>query len=80
MIDCKEAVAKLWDYVERDLPEQDAARIDEHLAVCRRCCGEAEFAGELRSFMTVHSKAPLPPEIHQRLDTFLGALDPNAEG
>ncbi|MPZ72406.1 MAG: zf-HC2 domain-containing protein [Nitriliruptorales bacterium] len=79
MISCKEAVAQLWEYVERDLPEQDVASIDEHLAVCRRCCGEAEFAGELRTFMTVHSNRGLPSDVHRRLDSFLGALEPYSE-
>ncbi len=79
MISCKEAVARLWDYVERELPAQDTARIDEHLAACRRCCGEAEFAGELRTFLTVHTNEQLPNDVSQRLEMFLGALDGTAE-
>lgn len=75
MISCQEAVARLWDYVEKDMAPQDVQRIEEHLDVCRRCCGEAEFAGELRSFMSTHVTAAMPPDVRGRLDGFLATLD-----
>ena len=79
MISCKEAVAQLCDYVEQQVSTEDAARIDEHLAACRRCCGEAEFAGELRTFMTTHAQAGIPRDVHERLDGFLKSLDRTSE-
>lgn len=75
MISCAEAVTRLWDYVERSLPAEDEQRIDEHIAVCRQCCGEAEFAGQLRGFLNVHAEERIPPDARTRLEVFLGELD-----
>lgn len=75
MISCSEAVSRLWEYVEKDLAPEDAARIDEHVSICRQCCGEAEFAGQLRGFLDQHASAGLPDDARNRLETFLDVLD-----
>lgn len=75
MITCAEAVSRLWDYVERALPAEQEAQIDEHIDVCRQCCGEADFAGELRGFLATHAQDALPPEAHGRLEAFLTKLE-----
>lgn len=76
MITCSEAVRRLWEYVERELPADDQERIGEHIAVCRQCCGEAEFAVELRGFFGRHAGGPLPTDVRTRLETFLTDLEP----
>jgi anti-sigma factor (TIGR02949 family) len=78
MISCSEAVRRLWEYVEHELDPGDRERIDDHLAFCRRCCGEVEFAEELRRFMARPPVASLPPEVEARFDAFLADLE--AEG
>ena len=42
MIDCREAVARMWAYLSEGLETDDAAALEEHLGVCQRCCGEVE--------------------------------------
>ena len=76
MITCAEAVSRLWDYVERTMPADGRELIDQHLAVCRQCCGEADFAGELRGFLNTHAQARLPGDARDRLESFLEELDP----
>ncbi|MGH3085289.1 MAG: anti-sigma factor family protein, partial [Gaiellaceae bacterium] len=51
MITCAEAVKQLWQYLDGQLPVESRAAVEEHLSFCRRCCGEAEFAEELRAFL-----------------------------
>ena len=80
MISCAEAVAQLWDYVEQSLPVQDQQKIDEHIAVCRQCCGEADFAGELRGFLGTHAVDDMPPDARGRLEVFLNKLDAGGQG
>lgn len=75
MIGCKEAVRQLWEYLEEDLEESDRRRVEEHLAFCRRCCGELEFAEELSRFMTRSTEVDLPPLIQRRLESFLDGLE-----
>ena len=74
MIRCSDAVRQLWGYLEGELPAQDRAKVDEHLAACLRCCGEAEFAGELRRFLASGQEETIPDAVRQRLLSTLDSL------
>ncbi len=75
MIRCSDAVRQLWEYLDGELPDQDRAKVDEHLAACLRCCGEAEFADELRRFFASHGQdEAIPDAVRQRLLTTLDSL------
>jgi predicted anti-sigma-YlaC factor YlaD len=74
MITCSQAVKQLWDYLDGSIQGPDRGLIEEHLSVCRRCCGEAEFAEELRAFLAGHAPEQLPPDVHGRLTSFLDEL------
>lgn len=74
MIDCSEAVRKLWDYIEHDLAEKEQEGMEEHLAFCRRCCGEVDFAQELRTVIEESAKPFMPPEVSERLEKYLAEL------
>jgi mycothiol system anti-sigma-R factor len=75
MIRCSDAVRQLWQYLEGELPAQDRAKVDEHLAACLRCCGEAEFADELRRFLGSHGEDDaIPDAVRQRLLATLESL------
>ena len=78
MISCAEAVNQLWDYLENDLDPNDRGRVEQHLAFCRRCCGEVEFAEELRVFLRSASRPSIPPPVQTRLIGFLDSLDEEA--
>ncbi len=75
MIRCSDAVRQLWQYLEDELTDQDRAKVDEHLAVCLRCCGEAEFANELRRFLASNGEnEAIPDAVRQRLLATLESL------
>jgi mycothiol system anti-sigma-R factor len=74
MISCSEAVRQLWDYLDGVVEGPDKRRIEEHLSVCRRCCGEVEFAQELKAFLAGHASDELPADMRARLDSFLEEL------
>ena len=74
MITCADAVKQLWDYLDGIVEESRRERIEEHLAFCRRCCGELEFAEELRGFLASHAEEELPPEVRTRLAATLDEL------
>lgn len=71
MISCTDAVKQLWDYLDGAVTESDRHAIEEHLDVCKRCCGEVEFADELRKFLEDQGSDELPPDTKQRLTAFL---------
>jgi len=67
MITCTEAVRQLWEYLDGVVAEADREAIEEHLSFCRRCCGEVEFAEELRAFLGGHADEELPADVRARL-------------
>ena len=75
MITCTEAVRQLWEYLDGALADPDRERIEEHLAFCRRCCGEVEFAHELRRFLLDHADHDVPDEVVSRLQATLDQLE-----
>jgi len=75
MITCAEAVRQLWQYLDGVLPEVDRAAVEEHLGFCRRCCGEAEFAEELRGFLGREAVEEIPVDVRTRLLATLEELE-----
>lgn len=74
MITCSEAAKQLWEYLDGAVEGPDRELIEEHLGVCRRCCGEVEFAQEMRDFLASHSVEELPVDVRGRLSSFLDEL------
>lgn len=75
MITCSEAMRQLWEYLDGIVDEVDRRAIDEHLARCRRCCGELEFAQELRGFLGSSAREEVPAHVMERLNATLEELD-----
>jgi mycothiol system anti-sigma-R factor len=75
MITCAEAVEQLWAYLDESLPARDRAALEEHLGFCRVCCGEVEFAKELRVFLARSAAEELPEDVRARLTATLDDLE-----
>jgi anti-sigma factor (TIGR02949 family) len=75
MITCAEAVRQLWEYLDGELPVESRAAVEEHLSFCRRCCGEVEFAEELRAFLAREAADDIPDDVRSRLLTTLDGLE-----
>jgi anti-sigma factor (TIGR02949 family) len=73
-IRCSEAVTQLWDYLDRVISPEDQERIEQHLSFCRSCCGELEFAKELRAFLASGQVQEIPPDVKARLERFVQEL------
>lgn len=75
MITCAEAVERLWAYLDDALTAADKAALEEHLGFCRVCCGEVEFAQELRGFLSRSAADELPEDVRSRLMATLDELE-----
>ena len=71
---CADAVRQLWDYLDEIVSPEDAERIEEHLSFCRGCCGELEFAKELRAFLASAAVEEIPADVKTRLEGFVQEL------
>jgi mycothiol system anti-sigma-R factor len=80
MIDCREAVRRMWAYLDRELPARPVEEFEEHLQTCRRCCGELEFSRNLRELVaTAEAPAAMPSQVRQRIELLLAASDEAAK-
>jgi predicted anti-sigma-YlaC factor YlaD len=75
MISCHEAVGQLWEYLDGVVDEADRVLVEEHLSRCRRCCGEMEFAQELRRMLTGSVRTEIPADVLRRLNQTLEELE-----
>jgi anti-sigma factor (TIGR02949 family) len=74
-IGCGEAVQRLWEFLDQALEEPDHREVEQHLAFCRRCCGELEFARQLRHVLAAGGTTDLPADVHDRLERVIEHLD-----
>jgi hypothetical protein len=81
-IDCREAVRRMWTYLSRSLDGVDAGELEDHLAVCQRCCGELEFSRELRDRVSAVETRRMPPEVRSKVEEVLrpGTIEPGGHG
>ena len=80
MISCAAAVERLWAFLDHELDDHDHRAVEDHLAFCRRCCGELEFAKHLRRLLETSGAGELPPGVRARLDRFVDELTQTAGG
>ena len=73
-ITCSEAVRQLWDYLDHSISAEDHEKVEKHLSFCRTCCGELEFAKELRGFLASGVAQELPSDVRARLERFVQDL------
>jgi hypothetical protein len=74
VIDCKLAVQRLWGYLDRNLERAREDELEQHLGLCRHCCGELEFAKQIRDRLGVAADQVEPP-VRERLERFIRGLE-----
>ena len=81
MIDCREAVRRMWAYLGHELAASPVAELETHLDTCQRCCGELEFSRHLREMVAEQEDtAPMPPELRSRIEALLAGAGDAREG
>ncbi|OGO58532.1 MAG: hypothetical protein A2Z32_14705 [Chloroflexi bacterium RBG_16_69_14] len=72
MIDCREAVRRMWAYLDHELSAKPESEFETHLESCQRCCGELEFNRHVREMVADDPRATsMPPELRSRIETLL---------
>jgi mycothiol system anti-sigma-R factor len=74
MIGCTEAFNRLWEYLDGTVDVDDRALVEEHLARCRTCCGELEFAKKLRAMLARRPSEDLSADVVRRLNQTIEEL------
>ena len=74
MIDCREAVRRMWPFLDRSLERHPTEELEAHLEACKRCCGELEFSRELRGLVATTSSPAMPDELRDRIEQLLATV------
>jgi anti-sigma factor RsiW len=85
---CREAIRRLWDYLDDELSPEERRAVEEHLSFCLRCCGELEFSREVRRMLDGITEPTIPDDVQARLEQLLEdvlpdlpiAIDPVEDG
>ena len=72
MISCREAIEKLWAYIDGELSEHEASQVHDHLGACRACYPHYDFQRAFREFVGQHTQRPVPSGLRRRV--FLALL------
>lgn len=81
MIDCREAVRRMWAYLDHELAAKPVSEFEAHLETCQRCCGELEFNRHVREMVAEKEGAPqVPPELRSRIEILLADAEGSREG
>jgi len=76
MIDCREAVRRMWAYLDHELDAKPVSEFEHHLETCRRCCGELEFSRHVRRMVSDVERTPvMPSDVRARIETLLARGD-----
>ena len=81
MIPCDHVIARLWEYIDGELTEEQAAQVQAHLEICNRCFPQYDFQRAYRIFLRRTAQQPVPPGLRRRVfETILaeGAGDPES--
>jgi mycothiol system anti-sigma-R factor len=71
-MNCREAVEKLWQYLDRELDGESSTQLQHHLQECRECFSKAEFETHLRALLRRSCGGEqAPPELRERLSRLL---------
>lgn len=68
MIDCKEAERRLHRFLDRELNEEEAAEVRQHLSMCDNCRARFRFEEGLRRLVRqAASTEKAPSELRERI-------------
>lgn len=74
-ITCREAVERLWAFLDGELPDTEAAAIRTHLEACSRCYPHFDFQKAFCEFLRSRRQESAPSELRSRIREIL-AQDP----
>jgi mycothiol system anti-sigma-R factor len=72
---CQQAFARLYEYLDRDLSEQEEALVQEHLAICEECTRHFGFERQLLTTIRERCRTGRAPEsLRQRIAKLIEGL------
>ena len=73
-VDCSEALAKLFEFIDAEIDEVEGDRIRQHLADCEPCLSEYDVSDHLKKLVRRSCSDVAPAELHVRIKQQLTVL------
>lgn len=73
-VDCAEALAKLFSFLDAEIGEVEGDRIRQHLADCEPCLTEYDIEDHVKKLVKRSCTECAPPELHVRIRQQLTVL------
>lgn len=71
-ISCEDVIDHLFEYLDRELDDQNQQTIDDHLKRCFDCFSRAEFERRLRQRIAATGIEAAPVRLKQRIRDLTG--------
>jgi len=68
---CEQALARLFEFLDHELGEQETVEMQEHLKMCRACYSRAEFERALKQALRDTGSEAAPSELQRRIGKLL---------
>lgn len=79
-VDCTEALARLFEFLDAEIDEQAGDRIRQHLADCEPCLSEYEVEEHLKALVRRSCHDTAPAQLHLRIRQQLTVLRMQVHG
>jgi anti-sigma factor (TIGR02949 family) len=73
-VNCEQALGKLFEFLDAELPEEDADRVRAHLEYCEPCLAEYDVEEHVRALVRRCCTESAPVELHVRIRQSLTVL------
>lgn len=73
-VDCGEALARLFEFIDAEIGDLEGDRIRRHLADCEPCLSEYDVADHLKKLVRRSCTDVAPTELHVRIRQQLTVL------
>ena len=73
-VDCEQALGKLFEFLDSELPEADADQIRAHLEYCEPCLAEYDIEEHVRALVKRSCTESAPVTLHVRIREHLSVL------
>lgn len=68
MIRCEDALARLWEFLDGELPPADETAVRKHLDICNRCYPQYDFQRAYFTYVRrMRDQEHAPPTLRRRL-------------
>lgn len=70
-IDCEQALARILEFIDRELADDDREAVERHLRTCRSCFSRVEFERQLKDRLQALSRDDVPSETRERIKSLI---------